>query len=160
MRTPLNRAWSLWPAFVSVAVAAAALPPSSVLAATTGTARNVCHPTRANSGAPPVDFVRGSFFVSNGTDLWVAIPHPSGKVSIWDGEAKRLRDGSVSMILPWWNTGSGTLELRGRRLDRRAPAPTFHGQGVTLPSTGCWRIVGSNGTSQLSVTLFVVNRAG
>ena len=65
-------------------------------------------------------------------------------------------DGSIYAKVGWWRGVRGQLVVRGRRLDARAPAlradvgtvasygdAGFVPSGLTFPTVGCWRVVGS-----------------
>jgi hypothetical protein len=78
-------------------------------------------------------------------------------------------DGAVGIKAPWWRGPGirGRLRLRARRLD--APAPRvdrvippsgygltgFQAMGLSLPSVGCWKVVGSVGEESLTVVTLV-----
>jgi hypothetical protein len=78
-------------------------------------------------------------------------------------------DGSVGIKAPWWRGPGvrGPVRLRARRLD--APAPRvdrtvppsgygmtgFQAMGLSLPSTGCWKVTGSVGDAKLTFVTLV-----
>jgi hypothetical protein len=82
-------------------------------------------------------------------------------------------DGSVGIKAPWWRGPGirGRVRIQARRLD--APAQPvdrtippsgygltgFQATGLSLPSTGCWRVTGSAGGARLTfVTLISAAR--
>jgi hypothetical protein len=76
------------------------------------------------------------------------------------------RDGSITAKLGWWRGVPGTLKVMGRRLDRPAApleshVPSGYGQrgfqpsGLTFPTTGCWRVVGTVAGFRLSFVVQV-----
>ena len=86
-----------------------------------------------------------------------------------DGGAMAIvnRDGSISVKVGWWRGVPGTLRVQGRRLDGLAGpigvhVPSGYGNrgfqpsGVTFPTTGCWRVVGTVATARLSLVIKVV----
>ncbi len=91
---------------------------------------------------------------------------PHGEIAV-DGGLRP--DGSVGIKAPWWRGPgvAGRIRLRARRLD--APAPRvdytveplgygltgFQAMGLTLPSTGCWKITGSAAKASLTFVALV-----
>jgi hypothetical protein len=49
----------------------------------------------------------GTYFISN-SKIWVGVPERNGVVSVWDGEATRLRNGSIWLKLPWYQHLTGS----------------------------------------------------
>lgn len=75
-------------------------------------------------------------------------------------------DGSIEAKLGWWRSAPGRLAITGKRLDGPAPAlraavPSgygsrgFQASGVTFPTPGCWRVVGSAGRARLTFVVRV-----
>lgn len=96
---------------------------------------------------------------------------PQGEIAV-DGVLGP--DGSVGIKAPWWRGPGvrGRVRLRARRLD--APAPPvdrtipaagygltgFQAMGLSLPTTGCWKVTGRIGNASLTfVTLVLDARA-
>jgi hypothetical protein len=91
---------------------------------------------------------------------------PSGEIAV-DGVLGP--DGSVGIKAPWWRGPGvrGRVRLRARRLD--APAPRvdrtvppsgygltgFQAMGLSLPTTGCWKVTGSVGRAKLTFVTLV-----
>jgi hypothetical protein len=82
-------------------------------------------------------------------------------------------DGSIGIKAPWWRGPGvrGLVRIEAERLDRdaRPVARTipksgygltgFQATGLSLPSTGCWRVTGSVGRARLTfVTLIAEAR--
>jgi hypothetical protein len=91
--------------------------------------------------------------------LWVELPIGSHVV-------KRAGE-ELSEKFPWVRLVRGYVDIHGSRIDGPAPpakgdASTgngrigFQSSGIWFPTTGCWRIMGTIGTSQLAFTVEVV----
>jgi hypothetical protein len=76
------------------------------------------------------------------------------------------RGGSISAKLGWWRAVPGRLTVQGERLDGPAPplrawVPTGYGRsgfqatGLTFPTVGCWRVVGSVAGLELELVVRV-----
>jgi hypothetical protein len=91
---------------------------------------------------------------------------PDGGLAV-DGAL--LPDGSVGIKAPWWRGPGvrGRVRLQARRLDAAAPrvdytvSPSgygltgFQAMGLSLPTTGCWRVTGSVGEARLTYVTLV-----
>jgi hypothetical protein len=80
-----------------------------------------------------------------------------------------MPDGTVYAKLGWFRGVPGRLHIQGERLD--APAPPlqasvpagygsrgFQATGLTFPTRGCWRVVGSVAGHELEFVVFVTKR--
>jgi hypothetical protein len=78
-------------------------------------------------------------------------------------------DGSIWAKVGWWRAIPGRLHIQGERLD--APAPPlrarvpagygstgFQSTGLTFPTPGCWRVVGSVAGHELEIVVRVTKR--
>jgi hypothetical protein len=127
-------------------------------------------PVTIPSGKPPVegeDFNYGNEYLA--AALWtrgrlVADRDPGAQT--W---ATVRADGSVWAKVGWWRGTSGRLTIQGERLD--APAPPlrarvpagyghsgFQSTGLTFPTSGCWRVVGSVAGHEISFVVLVTRR--
>lgn len=107
---------------------------------------------------------RGIFLVSPKSAPEYLGPH--GEIAV-DGILGP--DGSVGIKAPWWRGPGvrGRVRIQARRLD--APAPRvdrtvppsgygltgFQAMGLSLPSTGCWRVTGSVADARLTFVTVV-----
>jgi hypothetical protein len=78
-------------------------------------------------------------------------------------------DGSIVAKLGWWRGVEGELRIEGERLDASAPplradvpdgyGPTgFQPTGLTFPTPGCWKVLGSVGRARLTFVVLVRKR--
>jgi hypothetical protein len=78
-------------------------------------------------------------------------------------------DGSIWAKLGWWRGVPGRLHIQGERLDAAAPplrarvpagygSTGFQSTGLTFPTPGCWRVVGSIGGHELEFVVLVTKR--
>jgi len=131
-----------------------------------------CPVTLGNGSTPPLESPSPGFH-GNGelwTRLWdegtvMFVPGGPGNVA-WG----RLK--SMAMGFEWWRGVTGTLTIRGRRLD--APAPPLRSQvhggygsigfqpaKVLFPTEGCWEVTGSVGDASLTfITLVELGSEG
>lgn len=110
--------------------------------------------------------------------LWTAAPQGTWIATPQDQNS----DGSLRLKAPWFAAGprgnarhgpTGALRISGRRLDGAAPAltattrevgvPGFGGSAVwaaviTFPTTGCWSVTGSVGTTRHTFRVLVSRR--
>jgi hypothetical protein len=90
---------------------------------------------------------------------------PHGEIAV-DGVL--LPDGSVGIKAPWWRGPGvrGRVRIQARRLDRRGRVDRtvppsgygltgFQAMGLSLPTTGCWKVTGSVGKARLSFVTLV-----
>lgn len=82
---------------------------------------------------------------------------PAGRLEL----AKVMPDGSIVAKLGWWRAVEGQLGIEGKRVDASAPplradvpggygSTGFQAAGLTFPTGGCWRVVGSIGRASLT----------
>jgi hypothetical protein len=126
-----------------------------------------CPGTRP-SPEPPIpgeDFNYGSRHV--GVAIW-----PNGRLAASRGGqtwGQVMPDGSIWAKVGWWRAVPGRLHIAGERLDAKAPPLTasipagygstgFQSTGLTFPTTGCWRIVGSVAGHEIELVVLVVKR--
>jgi hypothetical protein len=78
-------------------------------------------------------------------------------------------DGSVEAKVGWWRGVSGRLTVVGERLDAQAPPLRasvpggyghigFQATGLTFPTAGCWRVVGSVAGHDVAFVVLVVRK--
>jgi hypothetical protein len=78
-------------------------------------------------------------------------------------------DGSIWAKLGWWRGAAGRLTIVGERLD--APAPPlradvpagygstgFQATGLTFPTPGCWKVLGSVAGHDIEFVVLVIER--
>jgi hypothetical protein len=126
-----------------------------------------CPGTRP-SGTPPFP---GEDFNYGNRYLGVAIWSKGRLVASRGGSTwgQIMPDGTVYAKLGWFRGVPGRLTIQGERLD--APAPPlqasvpagygssgFHATGLTFPTPGCWRVVGSVAGHELEFVVFVTKR--
>ena len=79
------------------------------------------------------------------------------------------RDGSIWAKVGWWRAVPGRLHIVGERLDASAPplqaqvpagygSRGFQSTGLTFPTPGCWRVVGSVAGHDLEFVVRVTKR--
>jgi hypothetical protein len=77
--------------------------------------------------------------------------------------------GSIWAKVGWWRAVPGRLHILGERLDAQAPplradvpagygSTGFQSTGLTFPTPGCWRVVGSVAGHELELVVFVTKR--
>jgi hypothetical protein len=77
-----------------------------------------------------------------------------------------MPDGSIVAKLGWWRAVEGRLSIAGQRLDAAAPplradvpagygSSGFQATGLTFPTPGCWRVIGSAGRASLTFVVLV-----
>jgi hypothetical protein len=115
----------------------------------------------AQRRAPPGAAFSAAAFNYGNARVRVQLNWPDGTLRagiLPDGGAMALvnADGSIYVKVGWWRGVRGQLVVRGRRLDApalplRADVGTvasygevgFVPSGITFPTVGCWRVVGS-----------------
>jgi hypothetical protein len=133
-----------------------------------------CPVTIPNGSVPPGESAPGDYH-GNGK-LWTALPARGVLVAVPPGAEGQgwvttdvREDGSVGMKFGW-TRGSGVegrLEIRGRRLDGKAPpleaeiqdyGPSgFQPSTIVFPSEGCWEVTGRSGDAELTFVLRFVD---
>jgi hypothetical protein len=100
--------------------------------------------------------------------LWPNGELIAGRLADGSAYAEIKPDGSIVAKLGWWRGVEGRLAIQGERVDAAAPplrahipggyGPAgFQPSGLTFPTRGCWKVVGSTGRARL--TFVVVVRA-
>jgi hypothetical protein len=146
-------------------VAASGTPAATASALSLGDAENcpVTKPTKAPGDIADDFFGSSAAFGNN--NLWVGGLGEDG-VILADSRFVET-DGSIGWKFGWWRIVSGTLAIRGRRLDAQGPPPRasvpdgygrqgFQASGVFFPTEGCWEITGTAGGSELTFVTFVL----
>ena len=123
-----------------------------------------CPVTRPNGGHPPGQSSGQWYHGSSG--LWTVL-WPKGTATVPPQNVQR--HGRLYVKIPWWRgPGSdGTLTIRGRRLDRPAPAlradvPTgygdsgFQASALLFPTVGCWQVIGKAGKGRLTMVMQIL----
>jgi hypothetical protein len=78
-------------------------------------------------------------------------------------------DGSIWAKLGWWRGAAGRLTIVGERLDARAPrlradvpagygSTGFQATGLTFPTPGCWKVLGSVAGHDIEFVVLVTER--
>jgi len=139
-----------------------------------------CRVTVPNGGTPPGESTspdrhgNGKLWASvNRSGVFRVAPRsapeylgPGGEIAV-DGVL--APDGSVGIKAPWWRGPGvrGRVRLRATRLDVPAPRvdrtvpPSgygltgFQAMGLSLPTTGCWKITGRVGGAKLTFVTLV-----
>jgi hypothetical protein len=119
-----------------------------------------CQVTKPNGKAPPGEPQSPRH---HGTGkLWTILYYPALTAT----SRNRQPDGSIAEKFPWWRGVTGSLTIRGKRIDKTAPAlraevPLGYGdigfQATTIifPTVGCWRVTGRVGGAALSFVVLV-----
>jgi hypothetical protein len=152
----------------SVGVVAAA---SSAASAAERASCPVTLPKSDKPGADP--FGPGGFNYGNGrirAQIWPNGDLIAGRLPNGGSWATINPDGSIVAKLGWWRGVPGNLTITGHRIDAHAAAlradipPTksysktglgFIPTGLTFPTLGCWRVVGTQGGASLTFVVRV-----
>ena len=114
---------------------------------------------------PGEDFNYGNRYL--GVNLW-----PRGRLVASRGGQTwgQIRPGgSIWAKVGWWRAVPGRLHIQGERLDAAAPplrawvpagygSAGFQSSGLTFPTPGCWRVVGSLAGHELEIVVLVTKR--
>jgi hypothetical protein len=114
---------------------------------------------------PGEDFNYGNRYI--GVNLW-----SNGRLVASRGGqtwGQVMRDGAIWAKVGWWRAVPGRLHILGERLDASAPplqasvpagygSTGFQATGLTFPTTGCWRVVGSVAGHELEFVVRVTKR--
>jgi hypothetical protein len=101
--------------------------------------------------------------------LWPNGTLVAGRLPDGSSYAEIKPDGSIVAKLGWWRGIDGQLHIDGERLDASAPplgayipdgyGPTgLQATGLTFPTQGCWKVVGSIGRATLTFVVLVRKR--
>jgi hypothetical protein len=126
-----------------------------------------CPGTRPSS-TPPFpgeDFNYGNRYL--GVAIWSKGRLMAGRGGSTWGQV--MPDGTIYAKLGWFRGVPGRLHIQGERLD--APAPPlqasvpagygsrgFQATGLTFPTRGCWRVIGSLAGHELEFVVFATKR--
>jgi hypothetical protein len=162
--------WIVVPA--AGAIAAAGLLGGSPPAAPPEQPPPSCRVTIPNGSTPPGETPTPDRH-GNGR-LWASV-NRTGRFTVAPPESRPMvdgvlaPDGSVGIKAPWWRGPGvrGRVRVRAVRLDGSAPRvdrtvpPSgygltgFQAMGLTLPTTGCWKVTGSVGEARLTFVTLV-----
>jgi hypothetical protein len=125
-------------------------------------------PVTLPSAEPPFD---GEDFNYGNRHLGVAMWQRGRLVASRGGQTwgQITPNGSIWAKLGWWRAVPGQLVVQGERLDGRAPplrawVPSGYGRsgfqstGLTFPTVGCWRVVGTVAGHDLELVVRVTKR--
>jgi hypothetical protein len=101
--------------------------------------------------------------------LWPKGRLVGGRLPDGSSWAEIRPDGSIAAKVGWWRGAAGRLTIQGERLD--APAPPlrasvpagygstgFQATGLTFPTRGCWKVVGSVAGHDITFVVRVTKR--
>jgi hypothetical protein len=152
----------MWRAILALALEAVAL-----VAAPAGHTGKGC-PVTLPSAKPPFE---GEDFNYGNRYLGVAMWQRGRLVASRGGQTwGQIRPGgSIWAKVGWWRAVPGRLTIQGERLDGPAPplrasvpagygSAGFQSTGLTFPTPGCWRVVGSVAGHELEFVVLVTKR--